>query len=389
MINVLHPFTGATGDGAYPHGNLVADSSGNIYGTTAKGGSSDLGSVFKRDASGTLTLLHAFAGGSSDGATPYGSLLLGSDGNFYGMTFAGGASNLGTVFKITPAGVMTLLHSFAGGTGDGSSPRGSLIEGSDGNFYGMTYSGGASGLGSAFKITPAGALTLLHSFAGSTTDGAYPYGSLILGSDGNLYGTTSAGGASSKGTVFKLTPSGTESVMYSFAGGTADGSSPQGDLIQVGDYFYGVTLYGGSVNQGIVFRINPDNSETVLHAFDNSVDDAAVPIGGLILGNDGNLYGLSSRGGNFNLGAIFKIGLDGTETVLYSFAGGIGDGAYPNGNLLLGSDGNFYGMTNAGGSSNRHKSSLLNQRAIADRSVMTTALSHRSPAKRNGDSKTR
>ena len=189
QYQVLHDFHP---NPANPSG-LIQGSDGNFYGTTGQNGASGAGTVFKMDASGTVTTLHSFTG--PDGVRPLAALVQGSDGNFYGATTFGGASGLGTVFKITPTGTFTSLHSFAGP--DGKSPQfGRWIQASDGNFYGTTIQGGAHNVGTVFKITPTGTLTTLHSFAGS--DGSYPSAGLIRGSDGNFYGTAALGGASGR-----------------------------------------------------------------------------------------------------------------------------------------------------------------------------------------------
>jgi uncharacterized repeat protein (TIGR03803 family) len=249
---VLHAFAG-TSDGVSPQGSLIQANDGNLYGMTSGGGASNGGTVFQITPAGTLTVLHAFVG-ATDGVSPQGSLIQASDGNFYGMTSGGGANNGGTVFQITPAGTLTVLHAFVGAT-DGVSPQGSLIQASDGNFYGMTSGGGANNGGTVFQITPAGILTVLHAFAGAT-DGISPQGSLIQASDGNLYGMTSGGGANNGGTVFQITLAGTLTVLHAFAGAT-DGISPQGSLIQASDgTLYGMASGGGANNSGTVFQID-------------------------------------------------------------------------------------------------------------------------------------
>jgi uncharacterized repeat protein (TIGR03803 family) len=179
----------------------VEGSDGNFYGMTSYGGANGAGAVFKITPGGAETVLHSFGTGT-DGGYPYGSLMLGSDGNFYGMTGYGGANGVGAVFKITPGGAETVLYSFGNGT-DGQYPYGSLVQGTDGNFYGMTESGGANGFGAIVEITPSGTETVLWSF-GAGTDGKYPYGDLTLGRDGTLYGLTSSGGANGEGAVIKF-----------------------------------------------------------------------------------------------------------------------------------------------------------------------------------------
>ena len=233
----------------------------------------------------TLTTLHTFAGYSTDGATPYAGLVQATDGNFYATTYAGGTSGncqggCGTVFKITPGGTLTTLHSFD--WYDGASPTGALVQGTDGNFYGTTYGGGANQYyGTVFKITPSGTLTSLYSFCAQANcaDGAMPYAGLLQASDGNFYGTTLEGGANSGcslgsgtcGTVFKITPGGTLTTLYSFCAqpGCADGGNPYAGLVRGSDgNFYGTTFGRGANGYGTVFKITPAGALTTLHSFD-------------------------------------------------------------------------------------------------------------------------
>jgi len=228
-------------------------SDGNLYGTTTKGGAnSNAGTVYKITTAGAETVMWSF-GGSGDGVNPYASPIQASDGNLYGTTYGGGANGAGTVFKITTAGAETVLWSF-GGSGDGALPDSGLMQASDGNLYGTTTSGGTNGAGTVFKITTAGAETVLWSFGGSG-DGAKPYGGLIQASDGNLYGTTYGGGANGAGTVFKITTTGAETVLWSF-GGSGDGVNLDGALMQASDgNLYGTTYGGGANGAGTVFNI--------------------------------------------------------------------------------------------------------------------------------------
>lgn len=250
---ILYTFTGAP-DGGGPYAGLTQGGDGNFYGTTTGGGSGDVGTVFEVTQTGTESVLYSFAGGSSDGAQPFAGLIQASDGNFYGTTVGGGPSGTGTVFKVTPGGTETVLYAFAGGT-DGANPTGGLIQGSDGSFYGTTRFGGANGNGTVFKIAPDGTETILYAFAGGG-DGANPFAGLVQGSDGNFYGTTQNGGASNSGTVFKLTPSGAETMLHSFAGGGSDGATPYSGLVQGSDgNLYGTTNQGGPNGYGTVFRV--------------------------------------------------------------------------------------------------------------------------------------
>jgi uncharacterized repeat protein (TIGR03803 family) len=340
-FNLLYAFVGGSGDSAVPYHTLIQGSDGDFYGTTLAGGSSNVGTIFKISPSGTESVFHSFA------SVPYSGLVQGSDGNIYGTTASGGTSGHGTVFKITPSGTETVLFSFPAGS---SNPYTGLIQGSDGNFYGTTGAGGTSDDGTVFKITPSGTETVLHAFAKTGSDGQTPYAGLIQGSDGNLYGTTYFGGAHAFGTVFKVTPSGTETVLYSFAGGS-DGEHPYAGVIQGSDgNFYGTTYQGGAGGFGTVFKLTPSGTETVLYSFAGASGDGAYPEAGVIQGSDGNLYGSTLQGGASGLGIVFKLTTNGTETILHAFAGA-SDGANPTANLVQGSDGNLYGSTSAGGSS--------------------------------------
>jgi uncharacterized repeat protein (TIGR03803 family) len=224
---VLHSFAGGPSDGAVPQAGLIADSSGNLYGTTREGGSG--GVVFKLSPSGTYTVFYSFTGGSNGGA-PFARLLADSSGNLYGTTYAGGRSNAGVVFKLSASGTYTVLYSFCSlpGCRDGNQPDAGLIADSSGNLYGTTIAGGGSGNGTVFKLSPAGTETVLYSFTGGR-DGGGP-GGLIADSSGNLYGAAGGGSGtgcegSPCGVVFKLSPSGTYTVLYAFTGGSDGGQA--------------------------------------------------------------------------------------------------------------------------------------------------------------------
>ena len=338
-FSLLYSFAGGSADAADPYHTLILGSDGDFYGTTYAGGASNVGAIFKVTPSGTETLFYSFA------SNPYSGLVQGSDGDIYGTTATGGSSGRGTVFKITPSGTETVLYSFPAGSSD---PYTGLIQGSDGNFYGTTGAGGATDDGTVFKITPSGTETVLHAFAKSGTDGQIPYAGLIQGSDGNLYGTTYFGGANGLGTVFRVTLSGTETVLYSFAGGS-DGEHPYAGVVQGSDgNFYGTTYQGGASNLGTVFKVTPSGIETVLHTFTGGGSDGATPEAGVIQASDGNFYGVTLVGGASNLGTVFELTPSGTETILHAFAGA-SDGANPPANLVQGTDGNLYGTAGAGG----------------------------------------
>jgi len=350
---VLHSFAGDATDGGGPSGSLIQGADGNFYGLTQQGGTNNAGTVFKIDSSGAESVLHSFSFSTAEGNTPNGSLIQGSDGNFYGMTQQGGLQYSGTVFKITPNGTKTTLYSFLNSDTDGGRPTGNLIQGANGVFYGMTEQGGPNNVGTVFQITPDGEEIPLHLFIGGPTDGSGPTGSLIQDTDGNFYGMTYQGGANNVGTVFKINPSGVETVLHSFEKSTADGSYPVGSLIQGKEgNFYGMTVYGGGFGNGVVFKITPDGVKTVLHSFTGSTTapvDGSTPHGSLIHGTDGNFYGTTQQGGANNAGTIFMMTPGGAVTVLHSFNNA--DGSAPDGSLVQGTDGYFYGMTYAGGAS--------------------------------------
>ncbi len=337
-------------NGADPGTSLIQGTDGNFYGTTFYGGANGSGTVFQITAEGALTTLYSFCAQSSctDGANPTAALVQGTDGDFYGTTgFGGVGTGHGTVFKITPSGTLTTLHIFV--VSDGAVPTAALVQGSDGNFYGTTEYGGSNNLGTVFKMTPAGTLTTLYTFAG--TDGSYPYAGLVQGSDGNFYGTTMDGGTNNLGTVFEITLAGTLTTLHSF--NNTDGAYPIGGLAQGADgNFYGTTDDDGPNNYGTVFEITPAGTLTTLHSFNNT--DGAYPEAGLAQGTDGDFYGTTELGGSSGncsgggCGTVFKMTSTGTLTTLHSFDGT--DGAITLG-LVQAKNGIFYGATFRGGTS--------------------------------------
>jgi uncharacterized repeat protein (TIGR03803 family) len=361
-------------DGDSPVAGLIQGKDGNLYGTTLSGGQNDVGSVFKSTSSGAESVLYSFSGhgavsNSQDGADPKSCLILASDNNFYGTSQLGGQNDMGTVYMISASGAEQVLYSFQGYPGgaatiDGSEPASCLVQGSDGNFYGTTPDGGAFQQGTVFKVTPAGVETVLHSFSGlsgtDTIDGSEPQAGLVVGSDGNFYGTTANGGAGNEGAVFKITPAGVETLVYSFSASTASGEQPFAGLIIGSDgNFYGTARYGGAYLGGAVFRLSPAGVATLLHSFSgqNNVSgstDGAYPVASLVEASDGNFYGTTSGGGaNLYDGTLFKITPTGVETVLHSFSGnhvvGSLDGFEPLAGMIQGSDGNLYGTAEQGG----------------------------------------
>jgi uncharacterized repeat protein (TIGR03803 family) len=383
---VLYSFRGGS-DGANPYAGLIADSAGNLYGTTGgggsgtdcRGGSSGCGTVFKLAPDGTETVLYSFLGGN-DGANPSSSLITDRAGNLYGTTVeGGGANNYGTVFKLAADGAETVLYAFKGGS-DGISPAGNLVADRSGNLYGATAAGGSytgsactdRGCGTVFEIAPNGTETILYTFQGGS-DGGGPDAGLTRDKSGNLYGTTALGGTNNPnncsdlgcGTVFEVTQSGAESVIYDFQGGS-DGSAPEAGLtIDNAGNLYGTTAFGGTGGAqcvegqdgcGTIFRLAPDGTESVLYSFQGGTDGWS-PVAGVVRDKTGNLYGTTFAGGGAHCahvadgcGTVFKLAPDGTETVLFAFFGK--HGVQPEASLLMGKDGLLYGTASAGGKYN-------------------------------------
>jgi uncharacterized repeat protein (TIGR03803 family) len=354
---VLYSFMGRD-DGADPTTGLTEGSDGYLYGTTgAAGANGSGGTVFKITTAGVLTVLHSFINDTfTDGSVP-SSVIQGADGNFYGVTSYGGATGNGAVFKVTPTGTETILHSFVNGNGDGANPSGNLIQATNGSFYGTASNAGAYGNGAIFEITPSGQESVLYSFNASANDGFRPSSGVIQASDGNLYGTTPGNGSNVNkdyGAVFKVTLSGQETLVYTFQGQSAsDGQLPEAGLIQgVDGNLYGTTSEGGVGISGTVFKLTPAGVETVLSNFNaggsTSVNGYST-IASLIQASDGNLYGINNLGGAHNDGTVFQVTPQGVTTLVYAFGDNSGDGAGPEANLIQASDGNFYGTTHSGG----------------------------------------
>jgi len=369
-LTVLYAFKGH-GDGMFPSGVVFRESTGTLYDVTFRGGSFDYGTVFAVDAHRKETVLHSFWGG--DGANPETALIQDDSGNLYGTTYDGGAleggncvHGCGTVFKLDKTGKLTVLYAFSGGA-DGGNPAAGLIRDREGNLYGTTTDGGdlgctgsGYGCGVVFKLDSNGNETVLHAFADWPGDGAQPSGGLIRDKAGNFYGVTTYGGASQAadwGTVYKLDPTGKETLLYSFTGGT-DGGMPDGTLVRDAEgNLYGVADINGDprCQCGVVFKVDMTGKETVLYSFQGS-PNGSQPLGGVIRDSVGNLYGATQFGGSgsgcgsLGCGIVFKLDTSGNETVLHSFTEG-SDGAFPGG-LALDKSGNLYGnAANGGGSS--------------------------------------
>ncbi len=346
----LYSFSGQRKNGAGPYGGLIAVN-GTLYGTTGYGGAKTYGTVFAITASGKERTIHSFGG--YDGVLPLAALI-NVNGTLYGTTNVGGDQGscssgfCGTVFSVTTAGKETLLHSFAGG--NGAEPQADLLN-VKGTLYSTTLAGGTRNAGTVFAITAAGKAEVLHDFGGAG-DGVWPRAGLTA-VDGTLYGTTASGGSagcgSGCGTVFSITTAGKERALYDFAGG-GDGAGPTARLVNVNGTLYGTTESGGNGGCGgggcgTVFTITRSGKETVIYRFGGS-HDGANPWAGLI-NVHGTLYGTTINGGTANLGTVFSITPAGAETVLHNFAR-YGDGAEPFARLLD-DNGTLYGTTAYGG----------------------------------------
>jgi uncharacterized repeat protein (TIGR03803 family) len=297
-------------DGAFPGAGLLLDKAGNLYGTTLSGGTSGHGVVFKLAASGKERVLHGFAGNRMDGTSPQAGLITDPAGNLYGTTTYGGSFDDGIVFKLNKAGKETVLHNFTGGADGGNPQYGSVVRDAAGNLYGTTYTGGSfscgggDGCGTVFKLDKTGKEIVFHNFS-SQQDGQ-TYAGLIRDAAGNFYGTTAFGGPTANGVVFKLDATGTETILHSFTGGT-DGGFPYAGLVRdTAGNLYGTTQSGGASGWGVVFKLDASGTETVLYSFTGGTD-GGLPYGDLIRDGAGNLYGTTNVGGASNFGVVFKV----------------------------------------------------------------------------------
>jgi uncharacterized repeat protein (TIGR03803 family) len=348
---VLYDFGAKSGDPLSPRyqGIVSQGRDGNLYSSAPYGGANGLGAVFKITPTGKLSVLYSFNSPRSTPPIGFGGLILGTDGNFYGTTWGDGAFGLGTVFKVTPKGKLTVLHDFAGGR-DGGNPYASPIQGTDGNFYGTT------GLadGTVYKITPSGTFTTIYQFPSGSCNPSSECieAPLVQGTDGNFYSTSTDNGAYGWGTVYKITPGGQATDLHDFDG--PSGALPVDGLVQGADGdFYGVAFEGGPNSCGlpgpgtcgVVFKITPAGKVTVLHNFNGT--DGCAPAPALLLATDGNFYGTAAGCSMFGYGNIFRITPKGTFSVVYAFDGTTG--ASPTVPLVQHTNGIVYGDTGSGG----------------------------------------
>jgi len=341
-------------NGIDTRGDLLLASDGNLYVATSAGGAGSVGAVLRISPStGTSTLMHALVGGTTEGISPYAGLIQAADGNLYGTTFLGGTASAGTVYKLGLDGTFATLYNFNSQSGGAYEPYTAVVQAPDGALYGTTLRGGTANLGTVYKLTLAGTLTILHSFTGS--DGSNPEGALVVGVDGALYGTTLVGGANDRGVIYKVTTSGTYTTVYTFpalgtinaagVGTNVDGANPRAGLILGQDgNFYGTAYQGGASGYGTIYRITPAGVLTVVHNFGGAPTDGAYPLDKVTQDTDGTLYGTTELGGYSAAGVAWRITPSGTYSLLHSFTNSPVDGGTPYTTLLpLG--GYLYGVS--------------------------------------------
>lgn len=340
-FRVVHSFSpGADrhAGGATPR-PLMRANDGNFYGVCYAGGEHDFGTVFRMKPGGSVTTLHSF--NISDGFGPQGALIQASDGNLYGVTHTGGTGGsypVGTVFRIDTFGVLTSLHTFLGP--DGGRPDAGLVQASDGYLYGTTSDDGQFGNGTVYRIALDGTFQVMYQFGANANDGRWPHAALIQVHDGRLCGTTYGGGRWGGGVIYCMSLDGQMSNMHAFGAADNDASGSTNPLVEGEDgSLYGTSNFGGSQGQGAVFRLKPDGHIKVMDLW-------ARPSGGLLKASDGNFYGTAFWGGDPDLGWVYRVTPHGKLTELHAFSGA--DGANPDGELIE-ADGRLYGVTEGGG----------------------------------------
>ena len=372
---VVYNFTGTNGDGANPWSNyFITDGKGNLYSTPGGGGTYQAGTVFMLSPKGKETILYEFKGqANGDGAYPHGRLAFDGKGNIFGSTQGGGTNGTGTVFELSPVrgGGWTekVIYTFSAGGQDGSAPSAGMTFGSDGTMYSTTPDGGAYGAGTVFSLKQTAKgwkQKVIHSFNFSGGDGEFPYEGLMMDATGTLYGAAPSGGAVGPGAIYRLrhtTKGWVEDIIYSFTGTNGDGSGLYWiDLIgDTAGNIYGATSFGGTNGSGTVFELVYNKSkktykEKVLYEFGaQGGGDGNYPYGGLAMDGNGNLYGTTESGGTTNNGVVYKVAKSGSKwkySILHNFAGGTSDGGDISGNIFLNTDGKLYGMAELGGTAN-------------------------------------
>lgn len=349
-------------DARHPSPTLIQGPDGNLYGGGFSGGLYQAGTIFKITPQGQFSTMYNFCAqmGCADGVNPYGPFVLGIDGNFYGATWWGGIANAGVLFKLTPGGQVTTMHTFCvvSGCPDGEYPWGFLVQDYQGNLYGTASAGGANGsYGTVFELPNSGPLKTLYSFCAKSgcKDGEFPVGSLVVGPSGVIYGATQEGGENGKGTVFKLTTSGALSNLHNFCAqsGCTDGSTPSFLLMGSDGNLYGLTRNGGGMNDGTFFKVTPAGAFTMLYSFCSQPNcaDGGGPFS-LMQATDGNFYGITQQGPGPGSGVLFELTSTGSYTALHTFCSGgnCSDGKLPStGGLFQHTNGTFYGCLGHGG----------------------------------------
>jgi uncharacterized repeat protein (TIGR03803 family) len=353
----IHPVSSATetilysftiGDPNNPNAGVILGKKNNLFGMTTLGGGFNAGAIYEVRPDGGEAILYSFMDGD-DGGDPQGTLVMDKTGHFYGATCLNGANSAGTVFKVSTTGDFSVLYAFEGGN-DGSCPNGGMVFDKLGNLYGTTFRGGTANAGTIFKLTTSGSHTVLYSFGGGA-DGIYPNGGLAIDGKGDLFGTTAQGGVDNFGTLFEFSASRVHTVGWNFSN-TADGAGPNGGLVLYKGFYYGTTAGGGTGGAGVIYGWAPrrPHSLGIAWAFTGGAD-GGNPSAGVVSDKKGNLYGTTNAGGANFLGTVYKLQVlkaPITETVLHSF-GLDPDGQFPEGGVVLDKSGNLYGTTSIGG----------------------------------------
>lgn len=365
-FKTLASFDGTNGGGPL-YVTLVQGANGKFFGTTSGDGANDGGTVFEVSPAGKITPLYNFCSQAecTDGYQPYAGVALATNGNFYGTTVSGGSTGYGAVFEITPAGKLTTIYSFCYTssicTSPGYNPHAGVTQGSNGNFYGTTFQGSGNDMyndGAIYEITGAGQLGAAYNFDIYDGDGGAASGPLVQASNGDIYGTTEGGGTNFYGAVFRATPALSVTTLYSFCSlsNCSDGQEPIGGVVQAsnGD-FYGTTAYGGTNGDGTVFKITPAGTLTTLYSFCSQAlcADGGIPQAGLVQATDGNFYGVTTSFGSNGSGTLFRITPAGNLKVLHTFCSeaNCADGNSATGAPMQATNGNLYGTTDGGGTS--------------------------------------
>jgi uncharacterized repeat protein (TIGR03803 family) len=340
-------FGSVTNDGHYPALNdIVLAGDGNYYGTTSSGGASNLGTIFRITPSGTLTTIHSFAGGA-EGCTPTGGLGLNSNGALVGIASGCGSSNSGTIFRSSLNGTFVVIHTLTSATEGynttSCSGRAPILRASDNYLVGTNCYGGPFSYGTVWELAPNGRFNVLHGFNQTWADGLYGR-DIALAADESIIGVTDQGGVGGSGTIYKIAPDGTYSILYSFTSQAHDGKQPQGIAVGPDGGYYGFTYIGGQFNQGVVFQLLNGKYKVLHHVYNSIVREGANPFSKPVIDANGVIYG-----NTYNSGAMFRVTKAGVYSTLYVF--GTGDGVNPDGALAL-SGSSIYSSTHAGGSNN-------------------------------------